>query len=159
MGNGLAEEVAEQSQTTGPEESANSVVGGENAITHPADAGHDRREGADNRQKAREKDGLGAVAIEKCFCFLNMRRSEPERFGTGKNSRTNFLAEEIADGVTGDGRDEKKDNEWNDGEITLRGKEAGREEKTVAGQEETDEKTGLGEDDSAEAEITGGFNE
>ena len=96
--------------------------------------------------------------VEKLFCLFNMRWAKPKGSRSGKNSRAGLFAEEITDRVAGDRGDEEEDNERRNREITLRSEKTGGEEETVAGQEEADEKTGLGENNSEEAKIAGSFN-
>ena len=73
----LPEEVAEQRDAEGPDRAADDVELHEGAVVHPADAGRDRREGADDRHEAGQDDGLGpylsknAWALSTFSCLKN----------------------------------------------------------------------------------------
>ena len=141
---------------------ADDVEGDEGPVPHVADAGHDRRERADDRDEPGQHDGLGAVLVEERLGLVDVRLLEQPAVRPPEDGRPDPLAEQVAHLVADHRGHEAADEQRaasgrcraSSIDERARGEEPGGEEEGVAGEEEADEQAGLGEDDRPDAEQT-----
>lgn len=153
VGNDGAEIITEEGNDGCPREAADEVEEEVGPVAHLRNAGKDRGEGADDGNEAREDDGLRTVRIEKGMGPLDVLAPEKERLVAVEHGGAEPTPEKISEVVAGDGSGEEERDEDPDIEIMLRREEARGKEQAVARQEESDEQTRFGEDDTRETEI------
>ena len=150
-----ADQVAEHREPEAPQDRADEVVERVAPPRHVADAGSDRGEGAHDRHEPGEDDGEPAVFLEERVRAVDVLLAEQARVFPLEDRRTALVADVVPD-LAAEERgetDEQRDPPDAQTEDTVR-ERVGRvreqprdHEQRVARQQETDQQTGLGEDD------------
>jgi hypothetical protein len=141
------EEVAPEEEAEHPEDAARDVEDGEARVRHPADACHEGRERADDRDEACQDDGLAAVPLVERLRAQEVLPVEPARRLAREDLRTHPKADGVVDRVAehrGRAEDESHDRErqWR---VRARSKGPDREEEGVTGEERRHDEPGLAE--------------
>ena len=98
------DQVAEHRQAEAPQHGADEVVERVLALVHVADAGGDRREGADDRHEAGEDDRQPAEALEERVGALDVLDAEDAGLLALEDRGPALVADEIADLAADEGR-------------------------------------------------------
>ena len=91
----VAEEVTGQHEQPDPEQAAGEAEGQKAGIGHVSDAGHEWREGAQDRQEAGEQNGLAAVAVVEVAGTVEVLAIEQPRVGVAEHAWSEVVADPV----------------------------------------------------------------
>jgi len=125
-------------------------------IGHPADAGHERREGPDDRQESGDNDGLPPVFLVESLCPVEIRAIEEPRLGRAENPRSDCTTDPIIDVVSRErGCDKERSCDFRV-EGVNGGKGSHGEEERIARKKRGDDKPRFAKYDNEEEKIDPG---
>jgi len=155
----VAEQVTREGESRSPDHRADEVVEGVLAGVHVADAGGDRHEGAEDRDEAGEDHADSAELGEEGIGALDVRTAEHPALLAFEDLRPEPVADQVAHLSSEKGREADREADPDDRDVDRRrsgggGKreESGDDEEGIAGEQESDEQAGLGEDDEAHSD-------
>ena len=122
-------------------------------VVHLADTSNDGCEGTHDRHELGQGDGLTAVTLEELRGAVHVLLLEQARVGLVEDRGSRLAANEVAGLVAGHGRQPHEGGRHPDVDADVAGahEHSQGEQQRVSGQEEADEKAGLGEDDEHDA--------
>ena len=146
----IAEEVARQGHEASPEERPNGAEGEEFPEVHPADPSDCGDERAHDRDESGEHDRAGPVLLEEGVSLVDVLTPKKPGIGLSEQGRAHLVPNPIPDDVADDGHcnEEHYRHADIDRDEALGDEHAGDEQEGVAGQEEADEESALGEDNA-----------
>ena len=153
LADGVAEEVAQHREADGPDERADDVVEEERPPRHLADAGQRRGEGPDDRHETGDHDRSRTVLLEERLRPFDVCLFEDAGVRLAEQPWSEPLADREAHLVAQHRSDEAAEHHHRDVELSLPREDARGEQQRVAGQEETDQQTGLGEHDDPQRDL------
>src|SRR5204862_3674874 len=107
----LGSEVADQDQRRRPQTGAEDAEGSELPVAHPAAAGDERREGADEADEPADQDRPAAVAVEVAVDVAEPFGRDPQALAVPKEEATPQLGAEQEAGRVARERAEPGDRE------------------------------------------------
>src|SRR5262249_29131496 len=134
---------------------ADDVERKEARVAHLADAGDERREGANDGHEARDDDGLSAVALVEILRANEVLLVEEERTLAAKNFRADAGPNGVVGRVAENGRDDQEGDDQGDvyRRVLMRSQRADRKKQGVARKERRHDEPGLAEDDEKERHV------
>ena len=95
----IPEKVPEQNDAEDPNEGSDDVVGEEFSVTHGTHAGHERSEGANQRNEPGKHDRFGPVPFVKSVCLLQMLPIENAALRIAEKLLADFVPDPIVCGM------------------------------------------------------------
>ena len=96
----VAKEETTIEKNDNPGDAAGNVIESKKIVGHAADAGDERREGADDGNEAGEKDGFGAIAFVKAVSAFQIVAAEKAGVFVFEDTQAEEVAEPVVGGVT-----------------------------------------------------------
>jgi hypothetical protein len=151
----VAEEEAGQHEQPDPENRSHHIVGEESAVAHRPDPGHERREGADDRNEPRQDDRLAAVLlVERVRAVEVLLLEKPDV--PLECPRADRGADPVVHRVAQDRRNGEQQHHHPHIQVAERGERARREQQRVPRQERRDHQSRLAEHDEEQDQIRPG---
>src|SRR5450759_1001662 len=150
-----AEEVPGDREERHPGDAADDVVGKEGAVAHAAHAGHERGEGPDDRDEARQHDGDRAVPVVEIVCLVQIPLLQYPCVLFLEEPMPERVAYPVVHRVAQNrGRAyHRPEDEDVERVVRQRGDRRRRENQRVSGQERSDQQPGLAEDDQEHHQV------
>jgi hypothetical protein len=150
VGDEMAKRIATKNGGANPKDSAKAIEKQVTRVSHFSGSSDWRAKGSNDRDKARENHGPAAVFFVEVVGALEMAAAEKEGVFTAIESNASGTANPIADLVASDGAKhdrQQKPLEGNDAGVR---KDAGGDQKRVAGKKKADEEAGFNKNDGAD---------
>lgn len=142
----VAEEVAQGYEAADPQDGAEYAEPEEARVRHLGDAGDERCEGPQDRQKARQGHGFAAVLVVEIVGFLQVVAAEDFRVGVAEQALPGRSSDHVVGAVTQDGREHQQAAQQYRVHAAACGDGAGDKQQGITRQEGHDHQAGFAKD-------------